>query len=285
MSQFDQRPGAYAPPPDDFETFDARELSQDRRGWLFLGATAIVFTLFVAVVTNTYLLGVRDRGESPIITADAEPYRVPPADPGGYEAPDQDLTVHDLRNSASEVDTTETIANIAPVREEPVANNSDSDTSMPALTVETQDADQFSEPEPVANEPAEEQSAPRTEPEPAESLDDAIAAVLLERESEDVSPPVQQPAVTPSASNVNGAFLVQVASFRSEADAMDAWQAFSAALPDLALGRAPVIQEADLGERGTYYRLRIAGFDQRNDAVTYCSALQDRGRDCLVARR
>jgi hypothetical protein len=92
---------------------DARDAEQDRRGWLFLAASAVVFVLFVAVVYNTFQLGVRERGDSPVITADAEPYRVAPDDPGGYEAPDQDLSAYELREG-ERGDTEDTAP--APVR-------------------------------------------------------------------------------------------------------------------------------------------------------------------------
>ena len=87
MSEHERRLGAYAPPLDDYDTFDARDAEQDRRGWLFLAAAAVVFALFVAVVWNTFQLGVRERSDSPIIAADAEPYRVAPDDPGGMRRP------------------------------------------------------------------------------------------------------------------------------------------------------------------------------------------------------
>ena len=91
----DRRVGAYAPPTDEDDTFDAREDS--RRGPLLLTAAFAVFVLFIGVVWSAYRQGIREGGRDapPRITADAEPYRERPADPGGEEAPDQDLTVYD----------------------------------------------------------------------------------------------------------------------------------------------------------------------------------------------
>ena len=300
MSEDDRRLGAYAPPPDQFDTFDAREDGQDRRGWLFLGATAVVFALFVAVVTNTYLLGVRERGESPIITADAEPYRIAPDNPGGYQTPDQDLTVHDLRSAGAEQNERPDAREPMQVREQPVLDTSDNqgrDSAMPDLRVETADADTFSEPPPAQTDAFGSDSNPVIAPavsqdEPGSGLESAIAAALNEQaEAAPVepridprpAPPVSAP--TQSGDRLNGDFLAQIAAFRSEADAMDAWRDFAAAMPDLALGREPDIQRADLGDRGVFYRLRISGFETRAQASAYCAQLQARNQACLVARR
>ncbi|WP_375548760.1 SPOR domain-containing protein [Oceanicaulis alexandrii] len=272
MTDDDTRYGAYAPPPDDYDTYDAREDEQDRRGWLFLGASAVVFILFVAVVYNTFQLGVRERGENPVITADAEPYRVAPEDPGGYEAPDQDLSAYELREGESDQAETETpparTVSEEPVTQQPAA----SETELPALQVETASAD-------ALDPPAE--RAPDPEPEP----------VRAEPVRPDPAPAPAQPAPaqteprTQSVMQTEGAYVAQIGAFRSREDAEAGWVAFTSRFSDLAIGRAPDIQRADLGDRGVFHRLRVAAFTSREDAAQFCAALDARGQACLVARR
>lgn len=268
MTDDDTRYGAYAPPPDDYDTYDAREDEQDRRGWLFLGASAVVFILFVAVVYNTFQLGVRERGENPVITADAEPYRVAPEDPGGYEAPDQDLSAYELREGESDQAETETPP-ARSVSEEPVSQQpAVTETEMPALQVETASADALDEPAERTPEPEPARVEPsRPDPAPAQPA------------------PARNEPRTASTQQIEGAYVAQIGAFRSREDAEAGWLAFTSRFSDLALGYGPDIQRADLGDRGVFHRLRVAAFTSREDAAQFCAALDARGQACLVARR
>jgi cell division protein FtsN len=279
MTDDDTRYGAYAPPPDDYDTFDAREEEQDRRGWLFLGASAVVMVLFVAVVYNTFQLGVRERGENPVITADAQPYRVAPEDPGGYEAPDQDLSAYELR----EGDAGEAELETPPARtvsEEPVVQEpAPQQPDMPALQVETASADALDDPAPATPQPQTRDPEPDPEPAPARAEparpDPAPAA----------STPARTEPQTRPAAQTEGAFVAQIGAFRSVEDAEAGWVAFTSRFSDLAMGHAPDIQRADLGDRGVFHRLRVAAFATREDAANFCASLDARGQACLVARR
>ncbi|WP_440959469.1 SPOR domain-containing protein [Oceanicaulis sp. LC35] len=277
MTDDDTRYGAYAPPPDEYDTYDAREEEQDRRGWLFLGASAVVFVLFVAVVYNTFQLGVRERGENPVITADAEPYRVAPEDPGGYEAPDQDLSAYELRESGEGEAELETPP-ARTVSEEPVVQQpAPQDDQLPALQVETASADALDDRTPATPEPAAVE--PEPEPEP----------VRTEPARPDPAPtqpaPAQTRPQTQPTRQVEGAYVAQIGAFRSVEDAEAGWVAFTSRFSDLAMGHAPDIQRADLGDRGVFHRLRVAAFATREDAANFCASLDARGQACLVARR
>jgi cell division protein FtsN len=281
MSQHDAG-GAYSPPPDDYETFDARDVEQDRRGWLFLGASAVVFVLFVAVVYNTFQLGVRERGDSPIIAPDAEPYRVAPEDPGGYQVPDQDLSVTNLRESGAAQDgDTEAASNdsaalVRDVSEEPV---DPPQRDLPALQIETTDADALDEPgETQAEVPAPQSQPADPEPQPTTPEPEPAPA--------ETAPAASQPSLDDLiTTRSSGQFVAQIAAYRSAADAEAGWINFVSRFPDLAVGRGPDIQRADLGERGVFHRLRIAAFETRAEAAAYCETLSDRGQACLVATR
>ena len=51
---------------------------------------------------------------------------------------------------------------------------------------------------------------------------------------------------------------------------------------DLFAGKAPVVQPHKAGGR-TFYRLRIAGFESRDEARKFCAALIAAGNDCIPA--
>lgn len=273
----EQKLGAYAPPPEDYETFDARDSETERRGPILLFAAVAVLVLFAALVWNAYRLGVRERDAAPVILAEEEPYRQRPADPGGYETPGQDIEAYTLREGpgAGEAEAESGTAGLRPGPEEPVANTpAPADTEMPPLRVETVDADAVDEPDIEAG--------PDTEREPARS---EPAPTLEDTPPQPAREPVAEPASQTAPVPVTGDYVVQIAAFRSRAEAEQAWVAFTERFPDLAQGRRLNIIEADLGERGIYYRLRIAAFESRDAARAYCTTLSARGQDCLVAQR
>eukprot|EP00439_Symbiodinium_sp_Y106_P089371 s1_g1907.t1 len=87
------------------------------------------------------------------------------------------------------------------------------------------------------------------------------------------------------ASPASSGLRVQIGSFRSAADATAAWDKTVAAHQELIGQRQPYIVEADLGERGIFYRLQIGPLHSSNEARTLCNALKARGQDCILAAR
>jgi len=281
MNDDETQYGAYTPTAEQYSTFDAREEEQDRRGWLFLAASAVVFVLFVAVVYNTFQLGVRERGQSPVITADAEPYRVAPEDPGGYEAPDQDLSAYGLREGeGGSSETADPVrAPARDVQEEPLSAP-ETPREMPALQVETANADQL-------DQPAES----RPDPEPARTAPEPQIPVSRPAPEARQTDPTPPPSTTPAPrqrqnpAQADGAFVAQIAAFRSREDAEAGWNAFTTRFSDITAGYAPDIQRADLGDRGVFHRLRVAAFPSREEALEFCAQLDERGQACMVRTR
>ncbi len=102
--------------------------------------------------------------------------------------------------------------------------------------------------------------------------------------------PTQVAARTPSAGTgaalplVAGGMMVQVSSQRSQDAAQATFRDLQARYPSILGGYQADIQRADLGSRGTYYRVRVGPFDSAN-AQNLCSALKDAGGDCILASR
>lgn len=260
----DSRIGAYAPPTDEFTTFDARE-EEARRGPLLLTAALAVFVLFLAVVWSAYNQGLRESGRdgAPRLVADVEPYRERPLDPGGEVTPDTDLDVYS--RLTGEEGRGEEDVSVRPAPEEPIED------TRPALRVETVDADRTGD----------------TTSDTAEDVPDVTPRQAPERPAPvESDPPAAAPSSDPApAANVAGDWLVQIGSFREQSDAESSWVAFQGRFSDIAGGLQPDIATVEIADRGIYHRLRIAAFETRDDAVAFCSRLQGRGQDCLVARR
>jgi len=110
------------------------------------------------------------------------------------------------------------------------------------------------------------------------------------------TPPTSAPTLTPAkptptappapAANVSdaGRVTVQLAAFRTRANAERGWQRLRAAHPDQLGDRALIMREIDLGDRGIYYRVRTGPFADVAAAKAFCSLLRTRAQDCLVIR-
>jgi len=80
----------------------------------------------------------------------------------------------------------------------------------------------------------------------------------------------------------SGPFVAQIASLKS-ADAADAaWTRFARRSPALFQNARKDIQQADLGERGVYFRVRAGYFARRADAAQFCGQVKALGQECLV---
>ncbi|GLK55706.1 hypothetical protein JOD31_000625 [Methylopila capsulata] len=98
-----------------------------------------------------------------------------------------------------------------------------------------------------------------------------------------VAPRAQVPATAPRPS-ASGGFVVQVTSQRSEADARAAYAALQRKFPGVLGQYGANIQSANVGDRGTYYRVRVGPFADGGQASTLCNNLRSAGGDCVVSR-
>lgn len=99
-------------------------------------------------------------------------------------------------------------------------------------------------------------------------------------------PPQQPPPQQEEQPLTGGRYLIQVNSFRSESEAQEEFKKMQSRHPSLLGSYSSLIQRADLGATGTYYRLRIGPIDTRSRASKLCVSLIAAGeRDCVVRDR
>jgi cell division septation protein DedD len=271
--------GNYAPFDDDYRGFEIRD-DETARGPLILALAIGVLLVFGAVVWNTYRQGVRSSSAGiPSVIADAQPYKRTPEDRGGVAVPDTDKRFYDQMDASNRpASDTSDIAGgpsdmlqggppieLRPGLESSEAAGTDPDNGMP-LDV----ADQVRELADLDRRPAESDE------------DIAIAAAST------VPTPTRTLNMTPTitdqqfAFSADGAFLVQIAAFRSEEAAESAWRKAASERPDLYRGSGKHIQRADLGAKGVFYRLRVGSFAERSEATAFCDALKASGENCIV---
>jgi hypothetical protein len=121
------------------------------------------------------------------------------------------------------------------------------------------------------------------------ALETPDGSLVIEQAEADLAPagdpaglpiPAQKPAAGAGAQG----YVVQLASVPTAADAEREWARLQIAYPGLLGDREATVDEAEIGGRGTFFRLRTGPFTDRGDARALCGALNGAGQDCLVIR-
>ncbi|MEM7569682.1 MAG: SPOR domain-containing protein [Pseudomonadota bacterium] len=97
------------------------------------------------------------------------------------------------------------------------------------------------------------------------------------------NPPVYElEADAPAVEPIIHAYKLQLAAFSTEDKANSGWSLFAQKHGDVLASLAPDVVAADLGERGTLYRLYASGFATKAEAREACDTLKASGQGCLV---
>jgi hypothetical protein len=100
--------------------------------------------------------------------------------------------------------------------------------------------------------------------------------------SSKLAPPTAAPSTTPTPQAMSGVVL-QIGSYKSEAEARQSWNVFRSD-HDAAASYRPDVKAVDLGARGTWYRLRMGPFADKKSALQVCAKLKADGASCLLAQ-
>lgn len=127
--------------------------------------------------------------------------------------------------------------------------------------------------------------APSPQPKPRPTTQDLAAVRDAQVASQRVAPrATPTPAPAPAAAALDGKFAVQVASNQRQADSLSIFADLQRRYPNLVQGYRPLIQRADLGSRGVFYRLRIGPIDSRSEANQLCGDLRNAGLPGCIVR-
>tara|TARA_R110000868_G_scaffold877_14_gene6631 strand:+ start:14583 stop:15395 length:813 start_codon:yes stop_codon:yes gene_type:complete len=249
----------YAEDDDDYYTYDATdEEDEGRRRPIVILAILALIVVFAGVVFLAYKQGLRQGAldNPPIIRADNSPAKEAPVNPGGMQIPHQDRDVYN-RLSGSGEQAANDAEHLLPKAEEPLAMDP-APAGKPQSIVPTPEA---------------------TEVKPAPVSPVISVPAELPKVAETVAPATTT-KTAPVASSAAAGYVVQLAAFRDEPSARDAFRKLQGKYPSLTLLDAD-IQRADLGDKGIYYRLR-AGYLSKTDAQTLCADLEGKGQACFV---
>ncbi len=267
---------------DDYED-DYDEYYDDEEGvsgFVVLVVALVVLVVFFAVVWFAYQRGIQDGTAMPVVAANPEPARTEQA----VSFDDENGTNREVYDTLEGNSPTRVVVD-ASSEADPLAGFDQTRSASNSIIEADNPTNEAAED--VSEEGTPAQTAAQNEPAPRE------AAVPI------IQTPVSQPATTaeepvneePQSSNdpiattlapIVGTHVVQVGALRSEAEALSKFESIQAKMGSLLDGKSPDIQRADLGERGVFYRLRIAPFGSKSEAADYCTQLKQNGQDCLV---
>lgn len=293
-------------PGDDGRVYDASEDDEDVEGSrlpLLIVLALLVLAMFAGFVWLAYSEGVaRGRGETPVITADAGPARVAPDNPGGAAEPYKGFKIYEQPappdEDAAPATTPAAPAKVAaaapapvspPPATKPALTETPAPASAPAAATPAPAAPAKVAAATPAPKPAPPLKSSQLPPQPAAPIGPATApprALNTASAPPAPKPAAPVPAATPAAaaSVPAGASVLQIGAYKSQADADRAWSTYKAKHASLLAGYSPDVKQVDLGEKGTWFRLRIAGFPSKDVASALCDRLKADGGSCFLGK-
>jgi cell division septation protein DedD len=223
--------------------------------------------------------------EVPVVMAEPGDVKTRPEDEGGMEVPNRDITVYDVVSEQPATTETEVVMpgpetpitpSLTPdpmVDTAPAAGPEDrAQTEIDAVLAQLQAASAAREavPAPVGTAGVAETPAPVT-------TDTQVATMPA-------TTAVEEPAALPQPALTATGVKVQLAAFKSEDQARGAWSSFQQRFPDELSALPLIIEQADLGAKGIFYRVQAGPLASREAAAALCDRLKVQGQTCIVAQ-
>lgn len=223
-------------------------------------------------------------GEIPVIRRPKDAIKVQPADPGGMEILNQDKTVYNIIDKKGAGDTP-AVETILPPPEEPQLPIIEPEVevapvapSVPSTEETIAAAEEIikveTKPEPVKEVKVEPKVEPKVEVKPAPEPKEATP--------EKINIPAKAPVQTSVAAK--GSWQVQLMASTNRKAVENSWASLSKKYPVLK-NHSYEIETADLGAKGTFYRLQAGAFADRSGADALCKEIKAAGGSCIVKKK
>ena len=213
-------------------------------------------------------------GEPSVIRAESTPYKIKPADPGGMQVANQDKLVYDR---VAKGKAPQQVENLLPPVEEPQKPPPKPAEITPNSTITILK-------EQPAMEKKEEDGLTEVQPPEIDPLETAMEEIT----SEITKTPATSSEITetkPQTADTNwsdGVYLVQLAAVMSKEAAEGEWKRLVDEHQGLLGSLRHVVLEADLGDRGIFYRLRVGPLGDRSEADELCGTLTAQNVPCIT---
>lgn len=274
--------------------FDLEERKNeiDNSRSLFIGALA---GLAMAGVVGWFVLAPRYQNAAPedvpVITRPQTPVKIQPSDPGDVELASQERTVYDIIEKKTE---TQEQDQVVVATEQPDGNAieklaeavADSDNAISQKDVESLTQNVKKTAQPVVIE-KNIQSAPVAEVKQQEEQEPAAAKpaeVKNETPKAESKPEVKEEPKKTIAAAQKGNWQVQLMSSPNKAAVEKSWLMMSKKY-EVLKNLPHEIESADLGVKGTFYRLKAGAFSSKAEAAAACSQIKSAGGSCFTAKK
>jgi|GEM_PF-4183280 len=250
-------------------------VSKSALRWVLASLSLILFATIIAL---SYSIGVEDaeKGSIPIIRADGNTVKVRPENPGGRQYPHQSLTLYNnFREDIPQKNVQLKEAPEKPIQLEntvPISEKERTNAIKAIAPTDNIKLTTVSEDQKIVEKPKPQPIIKKVTLTKKETSN-----LLLKKVSQNVAKKKQEKVASQQSSK--GSFL-QIGAFRSKADALSALKRAKSKFSEVAsLGH--MIVRANLGAKGTYYRLRVGPFKNKQASLNSCNRLKSRGQPCL----
>lgn len=313
-------PGLYEP-SDDVRVFDGAEDDYDDEGSrlpLLIVIALLVLAAFAGVVWLAYTQGVqRGRQDVPrVIAAESDPVKTAPGQPTGAANPYKGLKIYNNKAPAdAQANGSAPLPSIITQPGEPLfsafgpKHPAPGQAAAPAVTppaakvavqapppppaphpainpapAPVAAAPALAAPQPAIRVAAQQPPAQKMVAPPPAKLAPVVAKPAPAPVAVKTEPVIAKVAPPPAAVAASGAYVAQIGAFKSQAEAETGWAAFKRNHAATLGGMSPNIVSVDLGEKGTWYRLRTGSFADKAGAADFCAKLKAEGGSCLPAK-
>ncbi|MFN7039280.1 MAG: SPOR domain-containing protein [Alphaproteobacteria bacterium] len=280
-----------------------KELEQNEK-LFFAKNTPTIIAIIIVTIGFTSLLwysfknnDIHNSKDIPLIKADNEPVKIKPLDPGGMVVPNMDKTVYNNLITKKN-DNLPKVERILPSPEEPIdksniINNTEED-----------------KPDEVAKAPQENPDSTNNQKPSSEILanssinenaEDTNHFIKKEAESINNSNEIkeEQTYIKPFPSNQKNKlsnikndskknkippYRVQLASFKTEKEALTEWKKIKVSYSSLLSKLEPYIAQKKIASKGVYYRLQAGPISGESDARLLCKKLSKLNQACIVVK-
>lgn len=278
--------------------------------WLLIAATAVAA---LAWAISDRMTGTEEAMDAdapvPFITAEDEPIKVRPDDPGGLDVPNRDKYVY---KSLGEDEPEVGAEQLLPPPEEPL------ERPTPPVEVETVEAETPSPAdlglvsvEPASGVPGDDAAESTVAAIEPLGADEGLADQPSSQVASVVAPAPPKPtgaatggdarqasvetgaasqtqttasATTSTTAPPSGRYLIQIASTQEETAIEREWRRLLVRHSEVLGEKQKYVKRADLGDKGIWYRLQVGPFAQRDDASAACESLKAKRVGCFVVR-
>lgn len=274
------------------DSLEERKNDINRSQHIFLGT---VLGIGLAGIVSWFILSPNyssvEDAEIPVVRRPQAAIKVQPADPGGMEILNQDKTVYDIVEKKQAQDNK--VENLLPPPEEPkliLAEENIPDDILkakPDSQVIAQ-AEQIIDSSSVAkSQTVEEQISKQPEVKQEVKIEIKAPAKTAEAKPQPaVKAKVESAPTAKAQANIapSGSWQIQLISSPNKSAMDKAWADLSKKYSALK-GLPHEVEAADLGAKGTFYRLKAGAFKERTDADKICNSIKSAGGSCLVKKK